>query len=211
MRGFALLLLLFGLTLTSCTPDDSVDSEYDSGYYVCDDGMILYSSPTTDTWSATLYRDKELIAGRQLAKAETPGLWTTNDMRIERSSDTIFLQFGGVMRTCLPSASETNKRAPSDSMYYATNTGDLISGVRQGESMEITLQRGDYTVFHGLLPRVVAGSGEKYEDGNTMFWSKGNTAMMIHDGVIYGHCIRMWTDEVTYRCLPGSFCPGADS
>jgi membrane-bound inhibitor of C-type lysozyme len=40
------------------------------------------------------------------------------------------------------------------------------------------------------LPQVPAASGAKYQEGRTVFWSKGNKARFEIDGKVYPACIR---------------------
>jgi putative lipoprotein len=80
-------------------------------------------------------------------------------------------------------AADTGAAAPrSTTLVFAC--GDVEFLVRVGSS-QVELVLPDRTL---ALPQVPAASGAKYQQGSTLFWSRGNEARFEVDGRIYPAC-----------------------
>jgi len=192
--------LVFVLTLViSC----GVSSDESEGpvilYYSCSGNIVIRAHQnTSQNCQISIYKGKELITGRQLLRKDSAGWnYIGGDIAASLTDSTIVVELRGEKyEDCIVSPQEQQRREYRDTIYYITNTGALIKIVPQGDSIAISMAYASNEIYSGTLPRVTSGSGEKYGDGNTMFWSKSNTAMFIHQGINYSHCIRMWPDEI---------------
>jgi membrane-bound inhibitor of C-type lysozyme/uncharacterized membrane protein len=69
-------------------------------------------------------------------------------------------------------------------LVYSCEAEDLRIVVRQQEEKAVVFLPGE-TVF---LPRVESASGVKFSDGQTVFWSKGEEALLEWNGKLYSEC-----------------------
>jgi membrane-bound inhibitor of C-type lysozyme len=74
------------------------------------------------------------------------------------------------------------ERAP---ITYACAAGVEVRALYSGDSVVVTFPGGKV----GLLPHVVSGSGARYSDGTTTWWTKGDSAFaMTGDSVTIRDC-----------------------
>lgn len=168
-------------------------------YYSCSGDIVISAiQNTSQNCQISIYSGKELITGRQLLRKDSAGWnYIGGDIAAALTDSSIVVELRGVKyEDCIIAPEEKQRREYRDTVYYITNTGALIKLTPKGDSIDLSMAYALNEIYSGTLPRVVSGSGEKYEDGNTMFWSKSNTAMFIHQGINYSHCIRMWPDEI---------------
>lgn len=80
-------------------------------------------------------------------------------------------------------------QTPMEQGYSKTFTFDCESGysfsVRFKEQKEAVLTLPDKTV---TLPRAISGSGARYAEGNTVFWTKGEGARLETGNKVYEKC-----------------------
>ncbi len=82
-----------------------------------------------------------------------------------------------LIATCLFAGSATARMKP---IVYRCNDGSTVTAnyIKRPGSVVLSLSRFDTVV----LPSVKAASGDKYQKGDTLFWTKGASARLKLDG-----------------------------
>ncbi len=84
-----------------------------------------------------------------------------------------------------PGAVRERRPPPAAAKAFAYDCDDLAFTVRiEGDTAQVLLP--DRSV---VLPRVPAASGAKYSDGATVFWNKGDAALLEVNGTTYRDCV----------------------
>lgn len=83
-----------------------------------------------------------------------------------------------------PSGSDIPMAAPAETLVFECN--DNYSFIARVGPGEIALWLEDR---HQVLGQVRSASGSKYEDGTTVFWSKGSVATLTVDGQKHSECV----------------------
>ena len=155
---------------------------------------------STDTAQTQRFsRENKLIASRGLSVQDEGdnNTYSADDMSVTITGNSLSMTYDRfALTSCFVSEAEAVRRSNKDTIYYIAENGMLVKCLHLNDSALIQTSLGLSVMLDTILPGVPSGSGAKYEQGNVMFWSKGNTAMLVSDGVIYGHCVRMWSDEI---------------
>ena len=173
-----LLLAIVIVVLAACNTSSDEITGPEVLYYSCEGDVVIKATQRTDqNCQISIYQGKELVTGRQLFRKDSAGWnFVGGDISAALSDTSIKVELRGkVYEGCTVNADEKQRREYSDTIYYITNTGALIKMIPGQDSIDISMSYALNTIFSGTLPRVVSASGEKYEDGNTMFWSSSNT------------------------------------
>jgi membrane-bound inhibitor of C-type lysozyme len=197
------ITFVFGtLLLISCGNDDQSSSITSSAYYACDDNLVIQIEYTSSAMYAAIFKGKELLMGRDLVRdsVSEEELFSTDDISITLSGDTIEVITKNIhIANCYLSKSEMERRGKRDTYHYISDAGALITTKNiSTNSIQFQLKLGSNVVVDTILPQVPSASGTKYQQGDIMFWIKQNTAMLVYQGVLYGHCVAMFEDEVAY-------------
>lgn len=186
--------------IMSCRTDHEVESIIEKTFYTCSDDVMIELEGSESSINVMLFKGKEFIASRTLLRDSLSGgrIFKTNDLTIALVNDSI--KTSGLMwnyKGRISTDKERNRRVFKKVNYYITDSGALITTTQQSDkSIQLTLDVGKNTILKTILPNIVSASGAKYQDGDIVFWSKNNTAMLIYKGTIYGHCVRMYDDEI---------------
>ena len=190
-------LCLAAVCLLGCTDEsEQVSFEPTVKVYSCENRVIITDQISESTVIVSVYNDKELKFARQLTRQDDRFSAEGIELTFQDSGLTV-INGTEQIGPCFPDSLEAERRQTSDTCYYITESGNLIRTLTTNdEGLHVWMSSGRYVMLDTILPRVVSASGEKYEQGDVLFWSKGYTAIMVHNGVMHGHCVRMWPDEV---------------
>jgi|GEM_PF-3203691 len=195
--------IFIALVTLSCGSDADSSLITYSEYYACEGDIVVVIEHYQSSINATIYRGKEFLMGRSLERDSLSSgeLFSTNDLSIKLNKGTIDVIANSKQITgCYVSQSEMKRRGLRDTYYYLSDAGALITTNNIGnDRIQFTLKFGGNVMLDTILPHVHSASGAKYQQGDVMFWVKENTAMMIYQGVLYGHCVVMFEDEVNFE------------
>ena len=210
MNNLIFLIISFtAITFLSCSSDDHTSSSDDHtttnvshAYYSCNDHIVVEITRDGSSMHATVFKGKELLIGRDLKRDSLSDgdLFLTHDMSIKILDNTIEVDAGKIKVTgCNESPGEMERRGKRDVYYYISDAGALITTKPIGrDQIQLELKVGQNVIIDTILPQVRSASGTKYQRGDILFWVKQNTAMLIYEGVLYGHCVVMFEDELSY-------------
>ncbi len=91
-------------------------------------------------------------------------------------------QSGAATATATPAADPGPTRFTGRTLVYECDKGEFIARTGPGE---MALWLDDRYV---VLSQVRSGSGAKYQEGDTLFWSKGDTAILDDGDTHYRNC-----------------------
>lgn len=195
-----LTFLAIVLTCIGCSEDRAELEKTVNTYYVCSqDDYVVQVRLTENSANTTLFKGKQLVASRGLTLEDEAdkNTYSTDDMSVTINGNALSITYDQLaLSSCSASEAEAIRRSNQDTIYYIAENGMLVKCLLRNDSAFIQTSLGLSVMLDTILPKVPSGSGTKYEQGNVMFWSKGNTAMLVNDGVINGHCVRMWSDEI---------------
>ena len=195
-----LIGIVIVLALISCNDDrDELDTTTTT-YYACgQEDLVVRFKLDGYNANASLFKGKQLIASRGLSLNDEgdKNTYSADDMSVTITDNNLSITYDRfALDSCFVSETEAIRRSNKDTLYYIAENGMLVKCLHLNDSALIQTSLGVSMMLDTILPMVPSGSGVKYEQGNVMFWSKGNTAMLVSDGIIYGHCVRMWSDEI---------------
>ena len=193
-------IALIPFLMMSCGDEDQSAPITTRAYYACDDDIVIEIETNQSSIDAGIFKGKELLMVRNLQRDSESkvALYSTHDLTIKFVGDG--LEVTAPKRKisgCYVSESEMERRGPRDTYYYVSNNGAFITTHNLSKDrIRLTLEVGQNVMLDTILPQVRAASGAKYEQGDVMFWAKQNTAMLIYQGLLYGHCVVMFEDEM---------------
>ena len=193
-------IAIMAFIMVSCGNEDHSVSITTRAYYACEGDIVIEIEKNASSISAGIFEGKELLMVRHLVRDSVSRelMYSTHDLSITLVGDGLEVSDSKrKISGCYLSESEMKRRGPRDTYYYISDIGALITTHNlDNDRINLTLEVGQNVLLDTILPHVRAASGAKFEQGDIMFWAKQNTAMLVYQGVLYGHCIVMFEDEM---------------